>query len=803
MQFDLIKEVLTGSITGYITNAIAIKMIFREYGIGKFKVGGIVVKTKEEFIDNVSSLVERDIINAETLSNELRKESFRSSIKKFVDDILNTYIFENTSNLSLGEVEGVHSTINNLQSYIKGSVNEHLPSAFDSLCKNIYLKDLVSEKQAQHISGELFSCVLDELNNKDFIEKTISNFYSENKDLNFGEFFGEKLMDIVIKNFENNAENFHVDLKIDFDTHIDNAFDNTIETLEIHKILSSLEENLLEKSIVDFINADNNTNLSKSLISKVKDFLGSNEGKILINKFGNELINALKSIDKPISDLFSDGLKENIEEFFKDKLQYAVKEIILWIEKNKEDIEGLIEKAIDDTVESIDDDMKKNVVNMVRDKFTNDMMKKFDIVSKITEYLDENADIDSISKDITLIIIKYLKEEKVSDVIMMLEKNKILTEESFADFITHNVISYLDYIPEDYLSGFLNKKLKDVFNTNLVGIFESQGKKSLKNVIKNKYLYTENITKLFTKELTKSLKNINTSKLGELITKEILPSSYDSIKKLMIEGLTNNENSIRDSFCKELINSIDSFNLYKGLNDELRKNLLDEVINGILNKTDNLLEDCKDIEFKKVYDKINNIENVNDILTDSMISTLKDSLQDILKGNIKKAVSNNLYNLKDEELQVMVEEFMGKEMKPITVIGALLGGIAGIGMYFFDKSTAQYSYFTGTLISIVVYGLVGWITNVQALAMLFKPYTEKRLFGIKIPFTPGVIVSRKPKFAKSMSAFVDEELLKKSTIEELFNKNKDIIYNKLQETIANDNYKIVRDFSIQAFRYYK
>ena len=137
---------------------------------------------------------------------------------------------------------------------------------------------------------------------------------------------------------------------------------------------------------------------------------------------------------------------------------------------------------------------------------------------------------------------------------------------------------------------------------------------------------------MFTKELVKNLKNINTSKLGELITKETLPSSSDSIKKLMIEGLTNNENNIRDAFCKELNNSIDSLNLYKGLDDELRKNLLDEVINGILNKTDNLLEDCKNIEFKKVYNKINNIENVNDILTDSMISTLKDSLQDILKG---------------------------------------------------------------------------------------------------------------------------------------------------------------------------
>ena len=142
----------------------------------------------------------------------------------------------------------------------------------------------------------------------------------------------------------------------------------------------------------------------------------------------------------------------------------------------------------------------------------------------------------------------------------------------------------------------------------------------------------------------------------------------------------------------------------------------------------------------------------------------------------------------------MVEEFMGKEMKPITVIGALLGAVAGIGMYFFDNSVAQYNYLTATLISIMVYAFVGWITNVQALEMLFKPYYEKRLFGIKIPFTPGVIVSRKPKFAKSMSTFVDEELLKKSSMEELFNKNVDGIHNSIKDTIAKDDYKLIVDF---------
>jgi len=204
------------------------------------------------------------------------------------------------------------------------------------------------------------------------------------------------------------------------------CFLNYKVTKILYKILSSLEEKLLEKRIVDFAANTDNLSFSKSLIGKVKDFIVSDDGKRLISNFSKELYNLLKNIDKPVLELLSDDLKDNVESFFKDKLQYAIKEIILWIEKNKGDIEGLIEKAIDDTISSIDDGMKKNVLSLVREKFLNDVAKKFDIVSKITDYLEQNADIDSISKDITLIIIKYLKEEKISDIIYKLEKNNTL-----------------------------------------------------------------------------------------------------------------------------------------------------------------------------------------------------------------------------------------------------------------------------------------------------------------------------------------------------------------------------------------
>ncbi|MCH5138805.1 DUF445 family protein, partial [Clostridiaceae bacterium UIB06] len=142
MQFDLIKEVLTGSITGYITNSIAIKMIFREYGIGKLKLGGVIIKTREEFINNISSLVERDIINPETLKDELSKESFEKSISNFVDNLLNVCLYENASNLKLKELSGFDSTIDKTQVYIKNCIDHQLPNVFDNLCKRIYLKDI-------------------------------------------------------------------------------------------------------------------------------------------------------------------------------------------------------------------------------------------------------------------------------------------------------------------------------------------------------------------------------------------------------------------------------------------------------------------------------------------------------------------------------------------------------------------------------------------------------------------------------------------------------------------------------------
>jgi uncharacterized membrane protein YheB (UPF0754 family) len=63
------------------------------------------------------------------------------------------------------------------------------------------------------------------------------------------------------------------------------------------------------------------------------------------------------------------------------------------------------------------------------------------------------------------------------------------------------------------------------------------------------------------------------------------------------------------------------------------------------------------------------------------------------------------------------------------------------------------------IIPIFVGAVIGYITNWLAIKMLFKPHYEKRIFGIRIPFTPGLIPKEMNRIARSIGDTVGEYLL--------------------------------------------
>lgn len=75
-------------------------------------------------------------------------------------------------------------------------------------------------------------------------------------------------------------------------------------------------------------------------------------------------------------------------------------------------------------------------------------------------------------------------------------------------------------------------------------------------------------------------------------------------------------------------------------------------------------------------------------------------------------------------------------------------------------------YLLGALIG----AIIGYFTNWLAIKMLFKPRTEKRIGGIKVPFTPGLIPKEKARIAKSVAESVGEHLINKESISKTLDK---------------------------------
>lgn len=79
---------------------------------------------------------------------------------------------------------------------------------------------------------------------------------------------------------------------------------------------------------------------------------------------------------------------------------------------------------------------------------------------------------------------------------------------------------------------------------------------------------------------------------------------------------------------------------------------------------------------------------------------------------------------------------------------------------------------------ILVGAVIGYVTNWLAIKMLFRPLTEKRVFGIRIPFTPGILPRERHALALSLGDVVSRDLLTEDVLAARFESE------ELRESVA-------------------
>ncbi len=110
----------------------------------------------------------------------------------------------------------------------------------------------------------------------------------------------------------------------------------------------------------------------------------------------------------------------------------------------------------------------------------------------------------------------------------------------------------------------------------------------------------------------------------------------------------------------------------------------------------------------------------------------------------------------------------------------------------------DFSYFIPPILG----AFIGYFTNWLALKMLFRPFEEKRIFGIRVPFTPGLIPKRRKEIAEAIAKTVEEHILPLEKMKKLFeesnykervHKRIELIIDEFVEMTVDDVRKTIKE----------
>lgn len=444
------------------------------------------------------------------------------------------------------------------------------------------------------------------------------------------------------------------------------------------------------------------------LIPKEKSRIANKVGETV----GTHLLNS-DSLSKALKD---DKIKAKFNEVAKEKINQVI--------NSNSTLENSLKNTLGENYYALKGNMIDNIAKTILESIQEEEFKnkvKFYIVDSIKERLNKKPEkiIDFInSNKFREVIINTLEEEKTRDIIgkALLKEVKTLEKEDLTieEVIPENIKPYIEeYVKSqkdtlvDIIKNLLrddevSHKIKSAINDNIpsiVSMFLSgdviYGKlvslvdKSLSEEENKEYICDAALA--FVHESMKKKVSDVINNVGEEKLEVISDALGDKISKKL-----NTEENI-DSIISKLNCKISSFNSYEEIIKVLfndYKNILidniDSMISQIVNNNQLSGEISKIIE--KVFDKF--LQNsLNDIcynkqnLENSIMSILDNLYNDFVENKSAKVLEIvDISSIVEEQINAFevdyAEEIIigiaNKELKAITWLGALLGGILGI-----------------------------------------------------------------------------------------------------------------------------
>lgn len=161
--------VAVGTLIGWFTNYLAIKLLFRPYkemNFFFFKIQGLIPKRRDEISENIADVVERELISVDDIENKLKEVEFDDGmiekvLDKLVEEKLKKSILEKNPLLKMIIND---SMIDKIKKYFKNMILENKDEILSEMIKigkeKIDFKEIILEKMKNFSLEEIEKIIL-------------------------------------------------------------------------------------------------------------------------------------------------------------------------------------------------------------------------------------------------------------------------------------------------------------------------------------------------------------------------------------------------------------------------------------------------------------------------------------------------------------------------------------------------------------------------------------------------------------------------------------------------------------------
>lgn len=282
MNYSIFLHPIIGAGIGYITNYIAVKMLFRPRKaiyLGKIRLPftpGIIPKNKKRISVGVANVISTTFLNEENLKLTLLSDDIKNTLKSNI----NHFIKNPSPDFSLGQIlqknigeENYTKGINNLKEHISNSI-------FDTVKKNnlgAIVSNNILDSSKDNLKGSVLSI---------FGGNTILNNISKNIETSLNTYIDEHGKEIIYKMVSEEIDKYLNMNNNDLGSLLDDS------NIDISELIYSCYEKFIISKLSSMLNS---INLAKIIQEKIDDMNVEELEKIILLIMKKEL-NALVNL---------------------------------------------------------------------------------------------------------------------------------------------------------------------------------------------------------------------------------------------------------------------------------------------------------------------------------------------------------------------------------------------------------------------------------------------------------------------------------------------------------------------------